>query len=64
MASAPELSSSPPDAAALPDNRRKLLIGRLSGSAALIAAALVTYLSITHWDSWVGSARHQRTDDA
>lgn len=64
MASAPETPSSRPDGAAPPDNRRKLLIGRLSGSASLIAAALVTYLSITHWDSWVGSARYQRTDDA
>lgn len=40
------------------------MLARGVGLAALAAAALVVYLCVTSWNNWVGSSRHQRTDDA
>jgi membrane fusion protein, multidrug efflux system len=40
------------------------LFGHMLGLGALLAAMLVLYLCMTRWDAWIGSSRHQRTDNA
>lgn len=53
----------PPQEAAAATPAR-LLAARALGIGAALAAALVAYTAIVHWNEWVGSARHQHTDDA
>jgi membrane fusion protein (multidrug efflux system) len=56
--------ASNPDTPATSFSPRALLIGRVLGVAALVAAGLIVWLCATRWDMWTSANRHQSTDDA